>query len=670
MTAEFERPGESLDLSPAVRTAVDRVTAEEEITAAALAQAVTSAAQEDPDSGEFIPAKEIGVSLETSDQPDAERRSVRAWLEAVRGLFDPDRVPRLDARVVLLGLGLLDRSLQRRLQETEMLPALEDRFDRPLTDVLTEAGRSRRFPADTVPTQPDRPLERPENDEFQRVAFARYLARRIYDVSSSEAYAIHLYGPWGSGKSTLLNFLETELRTEGGTDRGPADDGSGNGPPEGSSEAMEAAAAESWQVVRFNAWQHQHVDPPWWALMDHVFQQSKSTLGTRDRLAEYWWRLRSGRFGFFLGIVVLTWLGALSVPFLIQGVGGLGGFASAVDSIGKILAVVVTVWGGVQAASSSLLVGSAQAARSYVDYVGDPMNTIKRRFNVLIDRIPTPVAIFIDDLDRCDCTYVVDLLEGVQTLFTEAPVVFVVASDRRWLTNCFEEEYATQQSTVSEPGTSLGELFLEKTFQFSTSVPVIPEPMKETYWDGLLELAPAESTGGDAGRPEPVDAMRAAETEEEILHVVDESRDRPFAEQQSIREEAVIRLAAPEIVERTEHVLGPLAPLLEPNPRAMKRLVNAYSVNRALATLAHVSITRDHLALWTILSLQYPRLARFLEANPGMVDRIGGDSPPDVDPQLAGLFTDDRVVDIVRGRPVEAALDRETVARCARIRQE
>jgi hypothetical protein len=32
------------------------------------------------------------------------------------------------------------------------------------------------------------------------------------------------------------------------------------------------------------------------------------------------------------------------------------------------------------------------------------------------------------------------------------------------------------------------------------------------------------------------------------------------------------------------------ATLLEPNPRAMKRLVNAYSVNRALSTLGHLDI--------------------------------------------------------------------------------
>lgn len=352
-----------------------------------------------------------------------------------------------------------------------------------------------------------------------------------------------------------------------------------------------------------------------------------------------------------------------------RGSGTFGNLAATADSLGKILAVGVTVWGGVQAFTSSLLGGSARAARSYVQAVSDPMNTIEERFEVLVDRVPTHVAVFVDDLDRCDCAYVVGLLEGIQTLFTDAPVVFVVAADRRWLNDCFEEVYESHQSPVDESGKSLGGLFLEKTFQFSVSMPTIPEEMKRAYWDGLLQVAPPDE-GETAGEALPSsDAMRAAASEEEILEVVDETEDQSFAARQSVREEAVVRLAAPDIVERTEHVLRPLAPLLKPNPRGMKRLVNAYSVNRALATLAHVSIARDELALWTILSLQFPALASALESDPQLVDHVGGEPPPTVTEDVAPLLTDERVVDIVEGRPVEATLDAETIERCVRIRQ-
>lgn len=106
-----------------------------------------------------------------------------------------------------------------------------------------------------------------------------------------------------------------------------------------------------------------------------------------------------------------------------------------------------------------------------------------------------------------------------------------------------------------------------------------------------------------------------------MRRLVESSRGVSFAEQRSIREKATVRLAAPEIIERLEHTLKPYAELLEPNPRAMKLLVNAYSANRVLAILSEVEIERHQLVLWTILSSRWPHLASYLEKNPDMLEK-------------------------------------------------
>jgi hypothetical protein len=660
-----------LNLSPSVEAATESFSTNEAVTSAAIVDAILER------HSDFAKERAAKISLDLDDS-DYESQPLRAWLESVRDLFDANLEPQLHGRVVIIGLSLLDGHLRQRLLQNGLLSALEDEYDKQLNEVLTDHGRSLRtdreqsleVPDDTVPTQPDRPLENPQDDQFRRVAFARYLARRIRNISSSKAYSIHLYGPWGSGKSTLLNFLEDELEDHSNHSDNQQNHQTASRPHRNNRDDNRLPTDESWQVVRFNAWQHQHVQPPWWALMDSVFQQSKDSLTRRDRLAEYGWRLRSGRLGAIVGIIAIAWIIALAIPVVLRETTTLSSLATTANNIGAILAVIVTVWGGAQAATNSLFGGSAQAAQSYVESVSDPMNTIKDRFNTLITRVPKPVAIFVDDLDRCDCEYVVELLEGIQTLFTDAPVVFVVAADREWLTNCFAESYQDQQSTVDEPGKSIGSLFLEKTFQFSTSVPTIPDQMKEEYWETLLLIQSEDGPrAAEAPDQSPSEAVRDAQSEEEILRAVDDSQERPFFEQQSIREQAVERLAAPEIIDRTEHVLQPLAPLLEPNPRAMKRLVNAYSVNRALATLAYVDIERDQLALWTILYLQYPKLALHLEKNPEMVTEIGQEDRPDIDNELAPLFSNQRVIDIVEGAPIEAELDSATVQQCARIRQ-
>ncbi len=63
------------------------------------------------------------------------------------------------------------------------------------------------------------------------------------------------------------------------------------------------------------------------------------------------------------------------------------------------------------------------------------MEAIKDRFKKLTENVIAGKRniIFIDDLDRCQGAYVIELLEGIQTLFKAAEVVFIIAADRDWL---------------------------------------------------------------------------------------------------------------------------------------------------------------------------------------------------------------------------------------------
>jgi len=345
-------------------------------------------------------------------------------------------------------------------------------------------------------------------------------------------------------------------------------------------------------------------------------------------------------------------------------------WAAIADSAGKILAVLVTIWAVVTAASRSLLIGSARAAQSYTELASDPMNRITRRFNTLIGRLaPRRVAIFVDDLDRCQSSYVIELLEGMQTLFRSAPVVFVVSADRRWLNACFEEVYTSLTPWVHEPGKPLGTLFLEKVFQFSTSVPGMPQALKKAFWRGLIHVATESApTQVNEVRDSVREVMAGMASEGEMMQEIDQSHERSAAEQRAIREEAVVRLAAPEIVQRTENTLKPFVALLEPNPRAMKRLVNTYSANRALAILSEVDIERDRLARWTILSMRWPRLAEYLEEHPEQVEMIGRQNASDIPQEVRELFQSVDVAKVVRDEPAGVSLDPAIVRKCALLR--
>lgn len=675
-----------LDLSPSVSNAVKRVGLKKPIRASTLAQAIFEM------HGEY--AGGSAASLRLEDTPST--RTTQEWLDKVQALFDPERIQSfskyeaateqpldlgyptltLHGRRLVIGLSLLEPRLREQLESAGAFTALVKELQEPLQDILSERGRAlyesemhaklQRDFLDSVPNWTDDPLLLLEQDLLGRAAFARFLAKRIAAIAlESGAYSIHVYGPWGAGKSTLLNFIGKELEKQ-------------------------KAEGSEWLVVEFNAWRHQHIEPPWWSLMEAIFKQTKDKLSFWERLQEYWWRFNTGRLQYIFGAVLLAWLLALVVVPLLgstaEGTGWLKYFADNAEHLSKILALVATVWGGILAFNHSLLLGSAKAAQSYSDLTNDPTNEIKRRFTGLIKRLlPARVAILIDDLDRCQSRYVVDLLEGVQTLFREAPVVFVVAADRHWLNACYEEVYEKLRARIHEPGKPLGALFQEKAFRFSTPMPGLPDELKESYWRHLLQLAPSErSAGAAAAREKARDDVTKARSESEVRSLIDSSRKRPFLEQRALREEAVVRLAAPDVLQRLEHTLTPYGPLLEPNPRAMKLLVNSYSANRALAILSEVEIELHQLALWTILCARWPQLADYLAKHPEMLEKLGEPNSGKFPDDLKALCTDPGVIQVIKGDSIippkdnnrilkntvteNAQLSIETLKQCARMR--
>jgi hypothetical protein len=93
-------------------------------------------------------------------------------------------------------------------------------------------------------------------------------------------------------------------------------------------------------------------------------------------------------------------------------------------------------------------------------------------------------------------------------------------------------------------------------------------------------------------------------------------------------------------------VLAPYLPLLEANPRALKRLRNAYAI-ATMGRFASLDIATtdqevDSLVRWTILSLRWPQLAGRLIEQPTTVPTVlsGGATEVAADPVLAELAAD------------------------------
>jgi len=641
----------------------------------------------------YLNGSETSLQLRRSKN----KRKANEWFADVQTLFDKSLVESfsnssekvmLHGRMLIIGLSLLDISLYQQIKASGAFDALvkeseEDyKLQKPLFEALTEYGRglyqsllqtnSQPDQVDSVNIWSDNALQKAENDLLGRAAYARFLSQRITFTQPDEgAYAIHLYGPWGAGKSTILNFVKHELET------------------------TVQENGDKWLVVEFNAWRHQHIDPPWWSLMESIFQRTKGNLRFWDRLQEYSWRFNTGRLIYLIPVIIMLWLFSFAISWVPTNIITaqvnqpltfpviLAAVATTAKNSSDIIALILTVWGAVLAINRSLLFGSAKAAQDYKDRINDPMNDIKQRFTNLISSLRNNhyrVAVFIDDLDRCRSTYAVELLEGIQTLFRDAPVIYLIAADRHWLNACYEQVYEKFKPQIDRPGKPLGSLFLEKAFRFSTPLPGISKDLNRQYWQYLLNLKQDEQKADlEAARAKAQKLVWQARNESEVRKAVDDSQKiTSFIERRAIREAAVERLATPEVMKPLEHTLQPYEVLLEKNPRSMKRLVNTYSSNLTLTFLSEVDVDRHQLVLWTILSFRWPQLAEYLEEHPEMLEKIIQQDAAAIPDELKPLLQEPEVLKVISGTdkelkdeenklPKSNPLTQDTIEKCVQM---
>ena len=522
----------------------------------------------------------------------------------------------------------------------------------PKKQVSTSSRPRKRKPFnERVSTHIDEPATA---DQLGRRHFAQVLKLRIEQVrpipevgkkrAKEGAFIVHLHGPWGSGKSSVLNFLQKEL---------------------------EENSTPPWIVVNFNAWRDQRLQPPWWTLIATIYSEARSKLGWRAPvlwLRWQTWRLRADYLPIIsvlvgaLLVLMLIWLGywSLGSQAAVPGKPAPISWFDIFLKLAPVAMTIITILGAIYVGSRTLALGSRHAAQAYAELKADPYKPIATLFKNLVEAIDRPLAVFIDDLDRCDAKYVVELLEGIQTLMRGAAVTYVVAADRKWICSSFEQRYSGFSEPIGQPGRPLGYLFLDKMFQISAALPHPSPEAHSGYWLRLLSGSPEAL---EKHQEQMQAAERKADSEVETLTSPEQMRaavkkaekkakiSGDIVTLQATRAAVAKRVASQDAVDEAEHRLRRFAPLVEPNPRAMKRLVNAYALHQSTLFLSGSDTIFNTLARWTILELRWPLLADLLAIRPEYVDKLrsplGEDELPQITPSLRRLFGDEPVLQVI-----------------------
>ncbi len=497
-------------------------------------------------------------------------------------------------------------------------------------------------------------------DAIASVVIMRLERERRASTSGATPLLIQVDGP---GSRDLVEQVAYYLQLPvAGTDRNASDSDSVPGPHDVD------RPEQAWTVIRFDAWQYQRVAPPWWWLISALdgqlhrqFRECGAALLARKRLRDYSWRI--GQFLRDLVPVMPLVLAALMLWF-VSGQLAVGEFLKwAAGLIGGLATIAAFLWSGTNAVRR-LLLGSP-ASEKATTRTRDPMADLQQRYSFLIRSSDWPLVMVIDNLDRCRADYVVELLEGLQTLLknpdTERDrtrlVAVLVPAERDWLCDSYLQVYNEFQHAMRQPGRPFGLGFVDRVFGLS------------------LHLPPPAPTDQRAAAPQAaLDELGRAWSELEIRRLVAGAErryggGRPISE---LRLAAVRRLGKLELASSGEHRLDTESGLQElvnamaPGPSVTNQLHAAYCVERTTQLLGGRAIDDDQdairrLGLWTILSLRWPLLAQELARRPEHVELLQEHAAPDgVSDDIEQVFTDPEVARLTSESP---GLSPDTVRR-------
>jgi hypothetical protein len=194
------------------------------------------------------------------------------------------------------------------------------------------------------------------------------------------------------------------------------------------------------------------------------------------------------------------------------------------------------------------------------------------------------IVLYIDDLDRCQVSTVIRVLEMVHLLLAFPLFVCVVAVDPRWVAECLRETHKNvfvgdekEEDAVSSKRATVGD-YLEKIFQ----IPIWMKPI-----DAVQRAALVKALLGSTAAPDPKAAPSTPTGERDLRsdpprrpfrsHVSDSPLDGFSAAVARAEETPDPLRITPEEAEFVDRV----GPLLSDRPRALKRFVNTYRLLKA-----------------------------------------------------------------------------------------
>jgi hypothetical protein len=220
------------------------------------------------------------------------------------------------------------------------------------------------------------------------------------------------------------------------------------------------------------------------------------------------------------------------------------------------------------------------------------------------------LVVLIDDLDRCLPERLIETLEAIKLFVSVPRTAFVIGADPRIVRHAISTRYFKRQPEYSgNPGEVRREEegfvqdYLEKLIQVPYQLPRLSPSEIETY----VNLLACEKLLDPGQVPAVLRAWRDSRAQNIYA---------PFtadAIQKALPGNAELPTRLKEQLDWSKAVASVITEGLKGNPRQVKRMLNAMSLRKQLASVAKISIKEEILA--KLMVLEYSNLPLFQELN-------------------------------------------------------
>ncbi|MBS0416936.1 MAG: NTPase KAP [Proteobacteria bacterium] len=393
------------------------------------------------------------------------------------------------------------------------------------------------------------------SDTETKVDYLNYLevAEVVSEIlldPSMRPVSVGIFGTWGTGKSSLLNLIETDLNRR---------------------------AKDEVIVIRFDAWLYQGFDDSRAALMDVIaralYEEAKDNeglLGLAKRLRA---RVNTVR-AIGLGIELVA--AAHGIPVF-------GAAARATKAVSDFFA------GTPSEDDAKAVAEGAKEVRSLIKpeerkSPPEEIDAFRTEFGDLLTKLKKTMVVFVDNLDRCLPTQTIHTLEALRLFLFMQSTAFVVAADEDMVRHSVSQHFKdADEKHVKD--------YLDKLIQVPVRVPRLGVAEIRAYL--FMLFAKSAGLGNDV-----VEKLR--ERLETNLRLSWKEQPLSIDDALTVLGEQSRQLRNSFDVADRMAILLANAPLIEGNPRIVKRMLNVVRLRSRIAERRSMPVNEQMVAKFAL----------------------------------------------------------------------